>query len=184
MWRRATLTSAKFTAHSWRSATGRAADSEYSFGSDFFHGRRVAPTRVEGCSIVTTSRFIGKKKGRPRAMDDPEFAYRRCSYLTFRRRMSPSGEYCIPPWIVGKRLFAAVASRIARRSGTNFIKSCGSRYKTMCRMRLFHVGNAVPDDPPRSTGNIYSLVDETDSPKRVVGKAHLEALSIGFDPKC
>ena len=86
-------------------------------------------------------------------------------------------------------------------------------------MRSFHVGNAVPDDPPRSialtlelrnevrlmghqhacttvvfvigatvdcqvsaTRNIYRLVDETDSPKRVMGKAHLEALSVGFDP--
>lgn len=86
-------------------------------------------------------------------------------------------------------------------------------------MRLFHVGNAVPDDPPRSIGltlefrnevyfmshqhtcmtvvfvigatidcqvsatrNIYSLVDETDFPKGVVGEAHLEALSIGVDP--
>ena len=30
--------------------------------------------------------------------------------------------------------------------------------------------------------NVYSLVDETDSPTRVVGKAHLEALSIGLNP--
>jgi hypothetical protein len=86
-------------------------------------------------------------------------------------------------------------------------------------MRSFHVGNAVPDDPPRSialtlefrnevrfmghgyacttavfgisapvdcqvsaTGNIYSLVDETDFPSGVSGKAQLEAFSISFDP--
>src|SRR6185369_16147882 len=91
--------------------------------------------------------------------------------------------------------------------------------RQLLRMRLFHVGNAVPDDPPRSialtlelrnevrlmahqhtrttvdfivgatvecqvpaTRNVYSLVDETHSPQRVVGKAHLEALSISFDP--
>ena len=42
-----------------------------------------------------------------------------------------------------------------------------------------------------ATRNIYSLIDETDSPQRtfglrranrIMGKAHLEALLIGFDP--
>src|SRR5579859_7756993 len=89
----------------------------------------------------------------------------------------------------------------------------------LLRMRFFHVGNAVPDDSPRSIAltlelrnevclmrhqntcttvvfvisatvdcqvsanrNIHSLFDQTDSPKGVVGKTHLEALSVGFDP--
>src|SRR5690242_7753281 len=86
-------------------------------------------------------------------------------------------------------------------------------------MRLFHVGDAIPDDPPRSIAltlefrdeirlmghqhtyttvilvidatvnrqvsaarNIHRLVDETDSPQGVAGKAILEPLSVGFDP--
>src|ERR1035438_4263450 len=86
-------------------------------------------------------------------------------------------------------------------------------------MRLFHVGNAVPDHSPPSIAlafelrhedrlmghqhacmtvvfviratvdcqvstarNIDSLVDETDFPKRVVGKARLEGFSVGFGP--
>ena len=86
-------------------------------------------------------------------------------------------------------------------------------------MRFFHIGNAVPDDAPRSivltlelrneirlmrqhdtcttvflviaatvdrqfttTRNIDSLIDETDFPERVVGKARLEAVSVSFDP--
>ena len=39
---------------------------------------------------------IWPKKGSPRAIDDPDFAYRRCTFLTLKSRMSPSGESCIP----------------------------------------------------------------------------------------
>ena len=50
-----TLTSAKFAAHSMRSATGRTADSKHLFGVRLLSwSKRIAPTAVKVCSILTT----------------------------------------------------------------------------------------------------------------------------------
>jgi hypothetical protein len=49
-----------------------------------------------------------------------------------------------------------------------------------CTTVVFVIGTTV-DRQVSATRNIHSFVDETDSPKRVVGKARLKALSIGFD---
>jgi hypothetical protein len=90
----ASLAGAKFATHSWRCATGWAADSKHLFGSDFFHSRRIAPTNVEGCSILT---ILSNLKEKVATCGWATFvAFRRCTFLTFRSRMSPSGESCIP----------------------------------------------------------------------------------------
>jgi hypothetical protein len=56
MWFGTRLTSAKFTTHSWRRATGWTTDSEYVFGSDvFFHnGKMMTQTDVREWSILNS----------------------------------------------------------------------------------------------------------------------------------